>query len=145
MTIPPKALNLASYLLITVLIYLVLYLINPSGYTGWSWPVVLDILKKLGVIILGVIMVVEVELVITKQLDKRLPWKSSIKKRMIAQLNVQLLLIYLTITLLKLTLPSLFIESLVFKQAVVICIILSILLTAIFTAESFFTMETEYP
>lgn len=137
MPVRSQLLKLLSYLLIAVLIYLVLYLINRSEYKAWSWTVTLEILERLGVITLGVIMVSEIELVITRQLDKHIPWKSSIKKRIIVQLGVQVVLIYMAITLLKLTLPVFFIESLVFKQAVVISVIVSVLLTAIFTAESF--------
>lgn len=128
-----------GYIVIGILFYLIFNLINPWDYEEWSVGVLIDMLRDIGVSIVGVVIVVELGLFITKKLDVLLPWRQSMKKRIVVQLITQIAIVTLIIAGIRLLMPALFTEGIVFRQAIVIGIILSVLITAIFTAESFFT------
>jgi len=138
MAVQYRKFKIAGYILIGILFYFIMQLINPWDYDEWSKAVLIEILKELAITIIGVTLVVEQGFWITKRLDNWLSWRNSMKKRIIVQLGAQIMLVSLIITCIKFIFPNLFTQDIVYRQAIVMGIILSILITALVTAESFF-------
>ncbi|PSL29003.1 sensor histidine kinase [Chitinophaga ginsengisoli] len=139
MAVRHRKFKIVGYFLMGVLFYFLLHLINPWDYDEWSREILIDTLMEIAVTITGVVLVVELGFWITKRLDNWLPWRKSIKKRIVVQLGVQIILVSLIIACIKMVFPTLLTEEIDFRQAMVMGIILSILITAIVTAELFFT------
>lgn len=134
MAVQYKKFRLAGYIVIGILFHLMLYLINPWDTEDWT----IGLVKDLTVSTLGVMLVLESGLLINRKLDVYLPWGQFWTLRIIVQLVTQILIVSMVLWSFKALVPGLFEEMLVFRQAIVLGVILSLLTTAVVTAESFF-------
>jgi len=123
--------------MIGIIFYLILTMINPFDFEFTS-SFFLEMLSDLSITMIGVVLIMELGFVISKKLDIYLPWRSSLTKRILVQLAVQILLVASTIGLLVLAIPDLFRNVTEFRQSFVTGLTLSILFSAIFTAGDFF-------
>ena len=142
MTLKNKGFKFVGYLIIGMIFYLILLFINPWDYEVTA-SVFLEMSVELFVTWFGVILIMELGFFITKKLDKYFPWRSSIGKRILVQVLVQIILVSLVVIFLKLSMPHLFIDSTVFRQTFFIGVVLSLLSSTIFTAGSFFVQWNE--
>lgn len=137
MAFPKTGFKIFGYLLIGIVFYLTLFLINPWHFE-LTFKEILDVMSDLAVTLLGVVLIMEAGFIITKKLDIYLPWKSSLTKRILIQVAVQIILVIFVFFILQLLIPDLFTDVTSFRQTFVLGIMLSILFSAIFTASSFF-------
>ncbi|SBV90361.1 histidine kinase [uncultured Dysgonomonas sp.] len=131
-----------GYFIIGIVFYLILLFINPWDYE-LTPSLFIEMSGELFVTWLGVILIMESGFIITKKLDEYFPWRSSIVKRILVQLSVQIVLVSLIFFILKLLMPYLFTDTTAFRQSFATGVILSLLLSTIFTAGSFFIQWNE--
>lgn len=138
MTFSSKRFKIIGYFVVGIVFYLILLFINP-----WECELtptmLLEMLGDLSIIWLAVILVMELSFFITKKIDVYFPWRSSLGKRILVQLGIQFFLVSAILIIIKLLFPYLLIDSIVFRQSFIIGVILSILFSTIYTAESFYT------
>lgn len=137
MKFPNINFKVLGYLLVGVVFYAILLLINPWDFQ-FTREVLIEMLVDLGITLSGVVLIMELGFVITKKLDIYLPWRSSLIKRVLVQLAVQIILVGAVLFILKVLIPDLFIDVTSFRQSFVTGIILTVLFSTIFTAASFF-------
>lgn len=142
MTLKNKGFKFIGYFIIGMVFYLILLFINPWDYELTS-SIFFEMAGELFITWLGVILIMELGFIITKKLDVYFPWRSSIGKRILVQLLVQIILVSLILFMLKLLMPHLFTDTTSFRQIFVIAVILSLLSSTIFTAGSFFIQWNE--
>lgn len=137
MAFPNKNFKIFGYLSTGVVFYTILLLINPWDFE-LTRTVLLEILTDLSITLLGVVLIMELGFAITKKLDVYLPWKSSLTKRILVQLGVQIILVGTFLLILKLLIPDMFTDMTYFRQSFITGIILSVLFSTIFAASSFY-------
>ncbi|WP_177318652.1 sensor histidine kinase [Chitinophaga sancti] len=104
-------------------------------YKEWSTSVLPDVALSIA----GLTLVIESCFL----LDRFLPWQKSLPKRLIVQLVVQVIMVFFIIVILKFFVPEWFSEGLIYQQTMVLGIIVSILISSIFTAYSFFVQWSQ--
>jgi sensor histidine kinase YesM len=141
-----KYFRLYSYLSLGVIMYLLFVLINPFDdffkyYTKYK---LIDYIVEIFYMLLFTAITVESGFLVTRIMNKHLPWEISPRIRFIFQLLIQVsILIIVFYGLFKLTGGITFnepqpVNGLLLRQAIVLSILISLLNTAIFTAEYFF-------
>lgn len=137
--------RLYGYPVVAVLQYLLFILINPleGFFASYSTYQFQDYLNEIGYLILFTVLTIESGIGTTRLLDKYIKWENKPIQRIILQLFLQILVLIFSFTVLyKITAfisPS-FIspqEELLVRQAVVLGVLVSIIVTAFFTAEHF--------
>ena len=131
--------RIAGYIISGILYYVILYLINPSKHEGWNSSIYKEILLNVTLIIAGFTLVIESCLL----LDRYLPWQKSIPIRLIIQLIVLVIMVCLIIVILNFFIPVWFTERVIYQQVIVLGIIVSTLISSIFTAYSFFVQWSQ--
>jgi sensor histidine kinase YesM len=133
--------RLYGYPFFGVLLYLLFFLINPfeSSFKDWENSTVKDVaFDVIGSLIFSII-TLETGIQITIFLNKKLPWENKPRKRLALQLLIQLLVLLVIFSFAFLLVPQDDrINELIYRQALVIGIIFSLLTTAFLTAEYFF-------
>jgi LytS/YehU family sensor histidine kinase len=139
-----KKFRLYGYPAFGLLLYLLFYLINPLE-EGLKYLAAYSHLEFFAEILSALIfsaIIFETGLQTTIIFNKYLPWQKAPKKRFIIQFLIQIIVISVTILMLfQINIPAvepLVIDPLIFRQAIILGTIFSMLITSIFTAEYFF-------
>ncbi|MGQ7855537.1 sensor histidine kinase [Pedobacter sp. WC2501] len=137
-----KLFRLYGYPGFGVLLYLIMVLINPLERTMASWKhySVLDFILEFTFSIFYATVLFETGIQITTALNKWYNWEGRIKSRFAIQVMTQILTIYILITLFfQFRFPARFgYDELMSRQILIIGVIFSLLITAVFAAEHFF-------
>jgi hypothetical protein len=147
-TLPFKSYRLYSYPFLAAIMYLLFMLINPTeGYFEvYATYKLIDYVIEISLILFFTSITVESGIIVTKVLNRYIPWEIAPQRRIVVQLLVQVgLLIFIFTTLFTIfegegpIAPTTLNDELVLRQAWVIGVLISLLNTAVFTAEYFFT------
>lgn len=143
-----KKYRLYSYPFLAAIIYLLFMLISPyEGYFEvYASYQPIDYIIEVSLILLFTFITVESGIIVTKLLNNFMPWETAPRKRVVVQLLLQIGLLILIFSFLfklfegtKPIEPPPLNDSLILRQAWVIGVLISLLNTAVFTAEYFFT------
>jgi sensor histidine kinase YesM len=134
--------RLYGYPFFWVLLYLVFFLINPfeQSFKDWEKSTTSETVTEIiSAFIFGII-IFETGIQLSLFLNKRIPWEIAPKRRFSVQLSLQVLLltVIFSIAFLLPIFPEDKIDWLIFRQALVVGIIFSLLITSFLTAEYFF-------
>jgi len=125
-----------------LLLYLILVLINPyeRTFNSWRYYALGDFILEFTLSVVYATVLFETGIHLTKILNKWYPWDDRIKSRFSIQVSFHIIIIYLIISLFfKLSFPARFgYDALLLRQAIIIGVIFSLLITAVFGAEYFF-------
>jgi sensor histidine kinase YesM len=134
-----KFLRLYGYPIFCLLTNLIFFLINPyeRTFNAWRQFTVLDFFINTLITLLFPLLVIETGIWLTFLLNRRLPWKNSIKTRFIVQLllhiGVVLLVVYFFFHI---PFPEKFaFNQLLFRQSTITGMIFCLVITSIFGAE----------
>ncbi len=150
-TVTYKSFRLYSYLFLGIIMYLLFALINPfdNFFKPYSKYQAADYLIDFLYLLYFTSITVESGFIVTKLLNKYMPWEVSPRYRFTLQLVIQVsflaLVFYSSSKLLDsltLTTPQPM-DDLLLRQAIVIGAMVSLLSTAVFTAEYFFNQLNE--
>jgi signal transduction histidine kinase len=125
-----------------LVLYLILILINPYERTTNSWRLyaIRDFVFELTLSVVYAAALFETGIQLTALLNKWYSWERGIKSRFGIQLFMQMAIIYVMVDLFfKFRFPAYFgYDDLMFRQVIIMGLIFSLLITAVFTAEYFF-------
>lgn len=125
-----------------LVLYLVLVLINPFDriYNSWRLYSLVDFILEFSFSIAYAALLFETGIQLSTLLNKWYPWEQRIKSRFSIQLFLHIVIIYAILNLFfTFKFPSYFgYDELMLRQTIIIGVIFSILITAVFAAEYFF-------
>jgi hypothetical protein len=125
-----------------VVLYLILVLINPAARTlnSWRYYAFGDFILEFMFSIAYATALFETGIQLTALLNKWYPWDGRIKSRFGIQFSIHIVIVYLALSLFfKIKFPNYFgYDELMFRQTVIVGIIFSLLISAVFAAEYFF-------
>lgn len=125
-----------------LLLYLILILLNQydKTFNHWRFYVVLDFVLEYAFCTAFAVVLVETGIQLGRFLNKWCPWETRMKSRFAIQLSLHIIIIYLVINLFaEYQFPAHFgYDDLLLRQTVIVGIIFSLLVTAVFAAEYFF-------
>lgn len=133
-----KKFKIFGYMVIGVAFYTILLLIDRWDYE-LTKAVLLRILVDMSISLLGVAMIMELGFFISRKLDIYLPWRTSLVKRILVQLLIQVVVVGFIFLVLWMTVPDLFGDPIHFRRSFITGMILSTLCFTVSTAASFFT------
>jgi len=117
-------------------------LINPTDRTfnSWRYYAFGDFILEFGFAVAYATALFETGIQLTSWLNKWYPWDGRIKSRFGIQLSLHITIIYVILNLFfKFKFPNYFgYDELMFRQTVIVGVIFSLLITAVFAAEYFF-------
>ena len=137
--------RLYGYPLVAVLLYLLFVLINPleGFFESYDNYQVEDYFNEIGYLMLFTFFSIETGIGTTRLLDKFIKWENKPIPRIILQLLIQILaliILFMVIAQIAMYFTPSFIsqqEELLVRQAIVLGVLVSIIVTAFFTAEHF--------
>lgn len=138
MEFPSKKIKIYGYLLIGIMFYMTILLINPWEYT-FDRNFFLKSTIEFSISLVGVIVIMELSILVSKKLDMIAPWRNSVFKRILIQLSAQIILVGFMIFIFQLLMPKLFVDEIGLRQSLITGVILSTLFSSIFTAVLFFS------
>lgn len=125
-----------------LLLYLILILLNPyeRSYNSWRFYGILDFILEFIFCTTFAAVLFETGIQLTILLNKWYPWETRMKSRFSVQLSLHISIIYLLLNIFfKYKFPARFeYDELLLRQTIIIGVIFSLLVTAVFTAEYFF-------
>ncbi len=125
-----------------ILVYLVIFLINPyePEHTGLHYFLSWNFLLEASMAVLYASALFEIGIQLTKLLNSVYSWERHIKIRFLVQFLIHSALAYIILNLLFLIkVPvTFYYDELMFRQALIVGTIFSLLITAVFAAEYFF-------
>jgi len=125
-----------------LLLYLILVLLNPFERTfdSWRFYALWDFLLEFTFCIAFAAILFETGIQLTVVLNKWYPWETRMKSRFSIQLSLHIAIIYLLLNLFfTFKFPAHFeYDDLLLRQTIIVGVIFSLLITAVFTTEYFF-------
>ncbi|RKR80344.1 histidine kinase [Mucilaginibacter gracilis] len=125
-----------------VVLYLILVLINPATrvFNSWRYYAFGDFILEFMFSVAYAGALFETGIQLTAFLNKWYPWDGRIKSRFCLQFWIHIIVIYMVLVLFfEIKFPNYFgYDELMFRQTVIVGIIFSLLITAVFAAEYFF-------
>jgi len=142
-----KKFRLFSYPFLGIIMYLLFALINPfeDFFKIYNQYTLLDFTIEAIYLLFFTVVTVESGIVVTKLLNRFSPWEASPQKRFLLQLLLQVLFLVVTIYIFfKISAGTSFneiagISNLIIRQTIVLGILVSLLNTAIYTGQYFFS------
>ena len=123
-------------------LYLILVLLNPyeRSYNSWRFYKQLDFILEFIFCTTFAAVLFETGIQLTILLNKWYPWETRMKSRFGIQLSLHIAIIYLLLNIFfKYKFPARFeYDELLLRQTIIVGVICSLLVTAVFTAEYFF-------
>ncbi|WDF57336.1 sensor histidine kinase [Mucilaginibacter sp. KACC 22063] len=137
-----KLFRIYGYPGFALLLYLILILINPldNVYKSWRNYAATDFLLEFGFNIAYTILLFETGIQLTALLNRFRSWENFLKTRFVLQFVLHIIIIYVMIRLFfTFRFPAYFgYDTTMERQTIIIGIIFSLLITAVFAAEHFF-------
>ena len=125
-----------------LVLYLIIVLINPTdrSFNSWRYYAFGDFILEIIFAVAYATALFETGIQLTTWLNKWYPWDGRIKSRFGIQFSLQVIIVYLVLSLFfKIKFPHYFgYDELMFRQTVIVGIIFSLLITAVFAAAYFF-------
>ncbi|EHQ26366.1 sensor histidine kinase [Mucilaginibacter paludis] len=125
-----------------LVLYLIMVLINPPDriFNSWRYYAFGDFILEFGFAVAYAAALFETGIQLTAWLNHWYAWDGRIKSRFAIQFSLHILIIYLALGLFfKIKFPNYFCyDDVMFRQTVIVGVIFSLLITAVFAAEYFF-------
>jgi hypothetical protein len=125
-----------------LILYLILVLINPPDriFNSWRYYAFGDFILEFIFSVAYATALFETGIQLTSLLNKWYSWDGRIKTRFAIQFSLHVIIVYLVLSLFfKIKFPNYFgYDAVMFRQTVIVGVIFSLLITAVFAAEYFF-------
>ncbi|SDP27923.1 Histidine kinase [Mucilaginibacter sp. OK268] len=125
-----------------LVLYLIMVLINPADriFNSWRYYAFGDFILEFVFAVAYATTLFETGIQLTAWLNKWYAWENRIKSRFGIQLSLHIIIIYIILSsFFKFKFPNYFgYDELMFRQTVIVGVIFSLLITAVFAAEYFF-------